>query len=1093
MPLDDDLAIAATAIGVGADDVRTGPGVAPTLLDGSGAGQISARQVGRGDAPVGAPARGDSIGRFVVLGLLGSGGMGLVYSAYDPHLDRKVAIKLLRTGALPGKASDARARLLREAQAMAKINHPNVITVHEVGTFGDEVYLAMEFADDGTLRGWMTSRHDLAETLAVFVQAGRGLAAAHDAGLVHRDFKPDNVLLTTAGGVRVTDFGIVGIAGEVAPGGDLGLDDRRSNDSPPGRDGPVSALSASASGLARSHPLSQPLTRTGSILGTPMYMAPEQFAGEPITARADQFAFCVTLYEALHGTRPFAGDSFEELRVAVLTGEQAPAPRNATVPAWLRRVLARGLATDPAARFPSMRELLAALDRDPARRHRRVLAAAALAAVAVAATGFVLAATRTSAQERCAAGAGEVDAVWSPTRARALTAAFARSSRPLAADSAARASAVLDGWRQRWRAGYVDACAATHTARTQSATLLDRRLACLGRGLGAARGTVDALLGGGDDAVDRALAAVTGLPMLGPCADADALLATVPAPREPLMRTAVASVRIELDEVRGLGQLGRLRPALARARTALAVAETTGYRPLLAEATLAVGDLEQDLALPTGPATLRRALHLATATGDPGVMAASAAAVLGAMANRGLPYPQALEVAELALAQAERTPPPPLEQTKLLVSVGLIHDGNGRATVAQEYYQRALAVARAGAHDHEAVFGSLLTQIGNNAKARGAFFEARTALEQALASDERVYGPGHPQLASSLNNLANVARAEGKFEQARAMSDRALAIRLAAYGPDHPEVGTSYLNLGVLAGEEGDDVAARAAYEKALAIWERAYGPDNPELFRPLNNLCILGTHADELEAAKAACERAVHVLEAGRGKDHVDLAGPLSGLANIADAQGRPDDAVALGRRAIALTEAAYGLDHPDLFDYLGNLASVLRTQGKLDEAEATMARAMAIAAKAYGPDDLRIGMGMNNLSGLQATRGRWGDALTSAQRALAIFTTQAGPQHPYASYAHLRVGSALASLGRPAEAAQHGERALAIRTAAGMPARARAETQFALAQWLHAARQDRRRVRSLLADAVATYRAEGDGENAAEVSAWARRARVR
>src|SRR6185312_13531713 len=173
---------------------------------------------------------------------------------------------------------DAHTRLLREAQAMAKIHHPNVIVVHEVGTLGEQVYLAMEFADGGTLRDWLTAeRRDQREILGAFAQAGRGLAAAHAVGLVHRDFKPDNVLLSQDGTARVTDFGLVGVVSEKEH-------DTQESEPP---EHPTGEL-----GRSGATPLTADLTQTGAIMGTPRYMAPEQFRGVPATERTDQFAFC---------------------------------------------------------------------------------------------------------------------------------------------------------------------------------------------------------------------------------------------------------------------------------------------------------------------------------------------------------------------------------------------------------------------------------------------------------------------------------------------------------------------------------------------------------------------------------------------------------------------------------------------------------------------------------------------------------------------------------------------------------------------------------------------------------------------------------
>jgi hypothetical protein len=299
--------------------------------------------------------RGDKVGRFVVVRELGSGGMGAVYAAHDPQLDRQVALKVLRE--TRGDEED-RVRMLREGQAMARVTHANVITVYEVGTEGDMVFLAQELLDGGTLGTWLESQHAQDDIIAKFIAAGRGLAAAHAAGLVHRDFKPDNVLLGKDGRVRVADFGL-------ARGSNLGAE--------------VAALAVTARGggppqndvdVTKS-PMDA-LTRTGTVMGTPMFMAPEQHKGERADARCDQFAFCVSLYHALYRAWPFEGKSAPALADAVIEGRLEPPPKAANVSPALRKIVVRGLATDPAARYPTMDALLADLERlrTPARPSR---------------------------------------------------------------------------------------------------------------------------------------------------------------------------------------------------------------------------------------------------------------------------------------------------------------------------------------------------------------------------------------------------------------------------------------------------------------------------------------------------------------------------------------------------------------------------------------------------------------------------------------------------------------------------------------------------------------------------------------------------
>ena len=280
-----------------------------------------------------------SIGRFVVLRQLGQGGMGVVYAAYDEELDRKLAVKLLHQTEL--QSADRRTRILREAQAMARVSHPNTVQVYEVGEVLGQVFIAMEFIEGTTLGSWQNqSGRTWEEVLRMYVAAGQGLVAAHAVGLVHRDFKPDNVLVGNDQRPRVADFGLARAAGTMEP----------------------SARSAAPGAVDL---LSSPLTMTGSVIGTPAYMSPEQYSGEQADSRSDQFSFCAALYEALYKKLPFAGTTFGELSSNVLGGKLRPVDPASPIPRIVEQTLRRGLATRPEQRFPSMTELLAALSINP--------------------------------------------------------------------------------------------------------------------------------------------------------------------------------------------------------------------------------------------------------------------------------------------------------------------------------------------------------------------------------------------------------------------------------------------------------------------------------------------------------------------------------------------------------------------------------------------------------------------------------------------------------------------------------------------------------------------------------------------------------
>jgi hypothetical protein len=277
------------------------------------------------------------IGRYEVRRQLGEGGMGVVLLAWDPQLAREVAVKLVRGGSAEGAQ-----RLVREARAMALVRHPNVCVVYDAGVIADEVHVVMELVDGGTLAEWFATKPPWPEVLAKCRLAGEGLAAAHAAGLVHRDFKPHNVLLGKDGRVLVADFGLA-------------------------RGSPGDALVASA------------ITSEGAIVGTPAYMAPEQHLGEAVGPAADQFAFAATVYEGLYGARPFPGTTLAALIGQILDGKVATPPPS-SVPKQIADAVVRGLARTPAERWPSLTAFVAALV--PGRKSRLPLEIAGVLALA---------------------------------------------------------------------------------------------------------------------------------------------------------------------------------------------------------------------------------------------------------------------------------------------------------------------------------------------------------------------------------------------------------------------------------------------------------------------------------------------------------------------------------------------------------------------------------------------------------------------------------------------------------------------------------------------------------------------------------------
>ncbi|MDP1917558.1 MAG: tetratricopeptide repeat protein [Myxococcales bacterium] len=740
--------------------------------------------------------RGQVIGRYVVLEQLGAGGMGVVYAAYDPSLDRKVALKLVRTNSsLPD--ADLQARLLHEARALARLSHPNVVAVHDAGSHEGQVFLAMEHVPGVTLTSWLEQPRTWEQVVSVFLEAGQGLAAAHRASLVHRDFKPDNVLVDASGRARVTDFGLA----------------RAVDDSRPQQ--------ASTGGAAAS-PI---LSGRGALIGTPAYMAPEQFAGFPADERSDQFSFCVALYEALWGRRPYAGESVAEVQTAIAEGRFDPPPPS-KVPGRVQNAVLRGLSTDPSARHPSIEALLGELSHRPALTVGRAVIATILIG-ALASTAF---AWRQHVQSRCTGAEAKLTGVWDAARRRTALQAFTSTKAP-GADTAARvAFDRLDAWALEWAKGHTEACRATRVTGEQSEALLDRRMRCLSRKLEEVDAQAALFEKATPEIVLRAAQASSALPRLATCGDLDALRFELEPSADPGLAPRIAEQRRALAEVKALRHTGRYVKALERAEQTVAAVSALHVAPLEAEALFRLGDA-QELAGQSAAAetSLERAVFAAEAAGHEELVAeASVRLVLVAGARRG------------------------------------------RYEVAALWERHALAaIARLGGR--EELEGDLNDYLASGLTARGLDTDALQRHQQALLLRERALGPDHPSVAASLNNTANVLMALGRLDESELTYRRAITVYERALGPEHPRVAMAHDNLAALFEERGDIAKLTESAQRGLALRERLLPPQHPELALSLIHVAVAQSARGEHEAAIAGTERALGILSGpgGPGPSH--------------------------------------------------------------------------------------------------------------------------------------------------------------------------------------------------------------------------------
>lgn len=885
------------------------------------------------------PERPERLGRYLVLDTLGRGGMGVVYLAYDPGLDRRVAIKLLRGHAA---TSAARERLLREAQAMAQLSHPNVVPVFDVGTVDEQVFVAMDYVVGETVGAWLGAEsRDWRAILAVFSAAGRGLAHAHAHGIVHRDFKPDNAMVSVVDGqtrVQVLDFGLA-----KAVGADVTPDEGPSGTAGDGSD-PFDPRTLE---VTEHSALTADLTQAGSVLGTPGYMSPEQFRGQPADARSDQYSFCVALYEGLYGRRPIRAKTYRALSFAVVTKAPEPPPSDSRVPARLWPILARGLAKDPSERWPDMATLLDALADDPSQRRKsRVLAALIFAGFAAA---IAWGATRdrgaaaNAPPPKCASAGDGVDRVVGDDARRAIANAYAGTDDAGLGPIAAEVDRQLDTWAGTWASLRTDACEATEVAGEQSAELMDLRMACYDRALADVGATVELLRAGEAAVLAKGVDLVSALPGLEHCANAK-LLRAAHAPPDPAIATDVEAVRAELARVRSLRRAGRPEDALALVETLHGRAEALTYPPLIAETSHQLGrQLAANGKHEDGQRALEQAFYAALRVGDDHLAQNAIEQLVFEVGYHDADYEAGMRWAAIGSALIARDGSEgSRNQADLAEQVATVELQAGNLDQAREQGRRALAIRAELVGPEHTSLTNAHNVVGAADLRGGRYAEAAASFEQALAIATRAYGPEHPEVAFPLNNLALAYERQAKFDESAEALTRVLAILEGSFGPEHPNVGLTKMNLGgiLLLADQIDE--ATPHLEAAVTLLEAALGEDHQVVARALTMRGDGERLRGELEIARASYARSLAIREAELGADHVDNSLSLLGLGRTELLLGNPDEAARHLQRAVELLDDEHsdpidrGLARFELAKALSRAGDDARVGALLDAARA-------------------------------------------------------------------------------------------------------------------------------------------------------------
>jgi serine/threonine protein kinase len=813
---------------VGATQAVTGPTV-PQQIDTGRMDPVPQGQEAR------ALQRGEAVGRYLLLDKVGEGGMGVVYAAWDPELNRRIAVKVLRPDKQSPEGVDrGHARLLREAQAMAKVSHPNVIAIYDVGTLEDRVFMAMEFVDGLTLKKWVKEKsRSWREVLDAFIAAGRGLASAHKAGLVHRDFKPENVLVARDGRVQVTDFGLARQANPEELGEEPGVPEQEAPALPAGN----------AQTLAE-------VTQAGQVMGTPMYMAPEQRRGEPPDARSDQFSFCVALYWALYQEWPFdrqryslkgaypspgtphsqkhtAGRSAKSgsgRQVDPATGAFIP-PHSGKVPGFLRRALMRGLAPKAENRFASMDALLAQLEYRP-RVARQTLAAAGLVLL-LGAGAYAYESSRREAQ-LCSGAEQKLAGIWDGTVRQDVTRSLTATGQPGAITAATRVSALLDDYARGWVAMHTEACQATRLRGEQTEQLLSLRTVCLERRLKDVKALTRLLTSADGQLVSKAAEAVGQLPDLQSCADVSALSAVEPPPASPQAKAEIERISTQLAEAKALHDAGRYKQGLDLAAPAAEAARKLGYRPLLGEALHWFGWLQDRSGeLKPGERNLLEAAWTAQASHHDLLLAQVAAKLAYTTGADQQRFVTGHLWSGLGLATVTRLGGNDKLESEMLINQGIIYSGEGKVEQALASYAQALErVERAFGKEHQRRGNVLINQGALYAQLHETD-KALAALTEGLALIERTLGPEHDVASYAHYFLSSVYAEKRDYETALRHATRGLEIRTANLGAEHHQVADSHDSIAtVLQGQSRFQEALRH-YQKAADIKAKALGADH--------------------------------------------------------------------------------------------------------------------------------------------------------------------------------------------------------------------------------------------------------------------------
>jgi tetratricopeptide (TPR) repeat protein/predicted Ser/Thr protein kinase len=931
-------------------------------------------------------------GRYHVLAEIGRGGMGTVYRALDVRLGRQVALKLVASSAAH------RNRLLREAQALAQLAHPNVVPVYDVGTVDDAVFMAMELIDGVDLRAWLAAEtRSPRQILHMFAAAGDGLAAAHAAGLVHRDFKPANVILGSDGRIRVVDFGLArtaatdttGTPRPAAPNRATARDDVSSSGS---LASPGASAIATSSEMLPSVLLESSLTQHGDIVGTPRYMSPEQRRGAPTDARTDQFSFCVALYEALYGASPFRA---RDARRRFDDGSAPPIdpPQRAGVPSHVRRALRRGLRRDADERFPTMAALVAELRRDLRALRIRVGAGVAV----VGSLGIAIAALAHTTPEPCG-GAAERAAATIPGSLRdRVSRALLGTGSPLAPRASERLDTQLDEYLRDWADLRTQTCRATRVHADQSEAVMDRKMACLDDRLADVGAFLGALADApGEEAMGTAGLAVERAGALALCRDAAALERRHQEAVKPDEMVTVGALDAAVRELDALVAVQNMKAAAPMARKVKDLAGRITHSETRARATFAyavtqraIGDMAE-----SGRA-LDETLRLAAVAGNLTLVSEAWAELLYIIAveeRRMEATHELVRATEVALLAAAGEPDFPRLEADINHVLATVLMQTSQLAESEKRFRKVLTmpenvVQRSASLNNLAITLIYLSRLD----------EARDFLRQSRELDESIFGDQPPYFADDALNSGLSYHWQGDLATGERWYREALEHSLRHSGASTKTL-LFRLYLGHLLVDRGAWDEARRELDLALEGYTSAFGPD-AELTRHVRTqrarlALATGDRRSaraEIEAIKAGLVRTDSVAQLIPGHPE-----PLITEARVAIAEGKLDAAETALRSALDRGLRTYGPSGLMVADVHVARAESSLAARRYPEAIERADQALALLARGGSvTSDPRRGDALYVRGQARAAVGRRDDARGDVRQALGIWEA-AAPSHP-------------------------------------------------------------------------------------------------